>query len=485
MKSWARRSTLTITLVVVIMLALVYSSLAHGQELPKPIPNTIVQDFAQVLPHPVRLDLERQLLTYEQQTSIEVTVVTVTSLQGMTTEEYANKLFHQWGIGKKEKDNGILFLIAPNDRKMRIEVGYGLEPDLTDAQSEQIVAQVVPLFAQGNLPKGIRTGVNGILRELGPKQFEARLQERREQAARKTAAEEALGEKAMKIVFSFVGFVVLFGIWVFVNSKLRSRRELKELNEKNIDRLPKLWDRYTLAKSKIDRLMSSTISQLKTMGHTHAWEQFTTANDRFRQSMDKAWDVIRLDEMKGWDSSPKVSASLDNWEMNLCSLESLPGNIEDYFQKFQEAKEQSQELLNTLAHEITDTRELVLQPEYDSSAIKKVDEAMSLFQQTRAQASSSHADWIKLRSQLAWITDTLAEAKKLTKQAIQEAQEAQYQRQIKLEQEDQRRKREEDEQRAYSNDSNNSSSSSSSSSSDSGFTFGGGNSGGGGASGEW
>ena len=91
--------------------------------------------------------LETKLSQFEKDTSNELSVVTIEDLKGDTIENFAVKLFEDWGIGKKDKDNGVLLLIAKNDRQMKIEVGYGLEGALTDAQSFWIIQNVMrPAF---------------------------------------------------------------------------------------------------------------------------------------------------------------------------------------------------------------------------------------------------------------------------------------------------------------------------------------------------
>jgi uncharacterized protein len=90
-------------------------------------------------------------------------VVTVPSLDGMTIEEYANRLFAAWRIGKKAHNNGVLFLVAPADRKVRIEVGYGLEPVLPDGLAGEIIrANVLPRFKEGDYTRGIRDGLTRV-----------------------------------------------------------------------------------------------------------------------------------------------------------------------------------------------------------------------------------------------------------------------------------------------------------------------------------
>ena len=128
-----------------------------------PKPTGYVNDFAQVLADDQKAYLENYLRLLEHDTSAEVVVATVDSLAGMSIEEYANRLFAEWGIGKKREDNGVLLLVAPRDRKVRIEVGYGLEPILPDGLAGEIIrTEILPEFRADNLPRGIGRGLNRI-----------------------------------------------------------------------------------------------------------------------------------------------------------------------------------------------------------------------------------------------------------------------------------------------------------------------------------
>jgi uncharacterized protein len=107
----------------------------------------------------LRIDLE----ALEAKSTDQLVVVTLPSLQGYEIEEFGYQLGRHWGIGQEGKDNGVLLIVAPNDRKVRIEVGRGLEPLLTDALSSMIVQNaILPAFRGGDFPAGIRAGVRDI-----------------------------------------------------------------------------------------------------------------------------------------------------------------------------------------------------------------------------------------------------------------------------------------------------------------------------------
>lgn len=142
-------------------------SLAAGRvsgQAPFPPPQGHVNDFAGVLAAEVRTRLDASLRQAERDTTAEVVVVTVPSLGGATVEDYAVRLFAAWGIGKKGTDNGVLILVSPADRAMRIEVGYGLETVLPDGLAGDIVRTAfLPAFRDGDYPRGIEQGVARVL----------------------------------------------------------------------------------------------------------------------------------------------------------------------------------------------------------------------------------------------------------------------------------------------------------------------------------
>ncbi|MEK7654293.1 MAG: TPM domain-containing protein [Patescibacteria group bacterium] len=126
-------------------------------------PAGFVNDFAGVLTGDQRLQIESQLVEFKKNTGAEISVVTIKNLGGDTVENYASELFQEWGIGQKGKDNGILFLVAVEDHEMRIEVGYGLEGALTDAQSYWLQQNIaVPAFRNDDF----YTGISGVTQKI-------------------------------------------------------------------------------------------------------------------------------------------------------------------------------------------------------------------------------------------------------------------------------------------------------------------------------
>ncbi|TYK60028.1 MULTISPECIES: TPM domain-containing protein [Pseudomonas] len=127
-----------------------------------------VVDNAQMIDPATRQQLTQQLQALEQTSGDQLVVVTVPDLQGVPIEDYGYQLGRAWGIGQKGKDNGALLIVARDERQLRIEVGYGLEGVLTDAQSWVIINQVIlPKFKTGNFSQGISDGVAAMIQVVG------------------------------------------------------------------------------------------------------------------------------------------------------------------------------------------------------------------------------------------------------------------------------------------------------------------------------
>jgi len=126
-----------------------------------------VVDEANVLDPATRAALDQKLAAFETKSGDQVVVVTLKSLQGTSIEDYGYQLGRRWQIGEKGKNNGVLLIVAPNERKVRIEVGYGLEGTLTDAVSRLIIENaIVPRFRANDTAGGITRGVDDVIQVL-------------------------------------------------------------------------------------------------------------------------------------------------------------------------------------------------------------------------------------------------------------------------------------------------------------------------------
>lgn len=144
-----------------------HTALAQREIPPKPALQTSVYDEARMMSEAQRQQLEQKLINYADSTSTQIVVVTINSLEGEYIGTYSAEWAHQWGIGQSKKDNGVLLLIAKNDKKFWITTGYGLEPYLTDARTGTIGNQIIrPAFQEGNYYKGIDEATTAIIEVL-------------------------------------------------------------------------------------------------------------------------------------------------------------------------------------------------------------------------------------------------------------------------------------------------------------------------------
>ena len=146
-------------------------------------PGTYVLDEAGVFSEAVLVELESELSAFDQETSIQVVVVTLSDLQGYPIEEVSLKIGRDWGVGQEEFDNGVVFLIAPNERETRIEVGRGLEGAIPDATAWLILDEaVIPHFANSDYGTGALEGTYYILNLAKDENFDLSALESNESA---------------------------------------------------------------------------------------------------------------------------------------------------------------------------------------------------------------------------------------------------------------------------------------------------------------
>ncbi|MGZ5927899.1 MAG: TPM domain-containing protein [Rhizomicrobium sp.] len=153
--------------VIAVLIAFLFSALPALAAPSFPALTGRVVDDAHVLSDQTKSDLDGKLAALEAKTSRQLVVVTLPSLQGYEISDYGYQLGRAWGIGQAKLNNGALFIIAPTEHKVRIEVGYGLEPILTDALSEVIIQQaVLPRFRAGDFNGGTEAGVAALIQQL-------------------------------------------------------------------------------------------------------------------------------------------------------------------------------------------------------------------------------------------------------------------------------------------------------------------------------
>jgi uncharacterized protein len=170
-----------------------------------------VVDLADLLSPQEEAALTEKLQAFEAKSSDQIVVVTIPSLDGAVLEDYANKLFRAWQLGQKQEDNGALLLVSRDDRKLRIEVGYGLEGQLTDVMSKLIIENsIVPSFRAGDYAGGIAKGADDMIAVVSGDgaELEAR-------AKRNLQVDSGNAPDTVFIVIFGIFFMLIFGSIVF------------------------------------------------------------------------------------------------------------------------------------------------------------------------------------------------------------------------------------------------------------------------------
>ena len=171
-----------------------------------------VVDQANVIPDDEEARLSQKLVALKSQSQRQLQVVTVASLQDYEISDYANRLFRTWQLGDKSRNDGVMLLVAPAERRMRIEVGYGMEPTVTDGFSFLVINKIItPKFKAGDLPGGIEAGTDALITQMQLPPDQAA------QIGAQANAQQAADQKASKSQFNpssliWLAFVFLFFI---------------------------------------------------------------------------------------------------------------------------------------------------------------------------------------------------------------------------------------------------------------------------------
>ncbi|HEU0310752.1 MAG TPA: TPM domain-containing protein [Sphingomicrobium sp.] len=190
------------------MAALLAATPALAQTFPK-LTGRVV-DQADVLTPAQEADLTSKSEALEQRTGRQFVIATIASLEGRTIEDYGYRLGREWGIGNEQKDDGVILLVAPSDRKVRIETGYGARVFLTDAVSSVIIREsILPKFRDGDLPGGIAAGAGQIITmmDLPPEEAARRAQEIGAAESRRLEVDV----NPIPVIFIVIVFFVIIG----------------------------------------------------------------------------------------------------------------------------------------------------------------------------------------------------------------------------------------------------------------------------------
>ena len=287
-------------------------------------PSGWVNDFANVIPDDREVVLEQKLEQFEQQTTVEIAVVTTPSLNDEDIESWTNRLFREWGVGKVENNNGLMVVVAPTEHKYRIEVGYGLESFVTDAEAGQLGRDTLPdAFRQEDYAGGLDRLTDGIIDRIGrlsPTEREQYIIARNNEAARQE--KDAAARKAMlwEGIGNFVAGIFSLGGGIFVilftRKKWKRFQVRRRLRKAIRDRLAILSEFYRKKKSASVLHVSISLDALpkwiqddvleheagiqQAIHHLHDYlDAAYKQKDRSEEDLEqKATKVIRAEEMQ-------------------------------------------------------------------------------------------------------------------------------------------------------------------------------------------
>ncbi len=329
-----------------------------------------VNDFANVLPPETKRFMEAELKDYADRTTNQIAVVTVKSLEGLPVEEYTINLATKWGVGQKGKDNGVMLLMALKERKVRIEVGYGLEGDLTDLKSGRIIKDtIVPYFKKGEMAQGIQSGVDEIINVIGDLTPDQRLAKQEEQ--KKLDEEQAMIITSMFMVLVILASLFLMIIFVreHINDVKQARKQIKNLRQT------------------VSGLISELEGKNSSLAHADSGikkEDFATLKARFKN--------LRFDEKRS--GKQDISFAFDMQTISL-GLESLKRNALRNIAKADKAREEGPKFVAELPDRLREIDER-LNDENTSERVKKnlAKAREKLLEARKVHEASGNPDWL-------------------------------------------------------------------------------------------
>ncbi len=189
------------------------AELLVAQSLPaRPAKYTPVNDYTNTLTAAEIQTISKKLIDFEAQQSTQIAIVIISSLGSRTVEQYANELYRAWGIGQKGKDNGVLVLVAKNDRKMRIETGYGAEGAISDLAAQQIITDILrPNFKNNAYGKGLSEAADKLMSLIMNEYSNA-------DRANSSVNEEAIVTIISVVIFILIAILILYVLYRIGNA---------------------------------------------------------------------------------------------------------------------------------------------------------------------------------------------------------------------------------------------------------------------------
>ena len=339
-----------------------------------------MNDLAGMIPDAVQQSLELRLRAYERATSNEIAVAIVPSLDGQTVDEYAKGLFRAWRIGKAEKNNGVLFLWAPNERQLRIEVGYGLEQSLTNPVCADILGQATRFFRGAEYGQGVQAVVDGIIARLGEMPAVAPKKEERSGGNDLFQAMEALGFG----VLALAGVLMLYHAW-------RTHRLQHEIPQR-IGRLSKLLDEAGPRCAQAEADMAALREEAPGVVCADLPERVAAMPEQLqaiRRELNAVQDT-RREEYREWNAAHHA---LRHAERQFSAQERVMADVHDTLERFRAARDAALLQLPSLPERMSLLAER-LAAESNERAQKVFDAAQENCNRVNGMRSSPPVNWL-------------------------------------------------------------------------------------------
>lgn len=400
---------------ILIFSALQFFNPAFGQNYPDYTGH--VNDFAKIFPGDMARDIELSLREYERNTSIEIFIATIASLEGLTVEDYSIGLATKWKVGKKGKDNGLLILVAPKERKMRIEIGYGLEGDLPDAKARRIRDRFfIPHFKTGDMAKGISEGVKAIINELGSKPYTERAEERALAAAIAEKEKAEWNKRAVitVVVLAAVLIAAIFIWWIVIAIKRYNRRKkkLEELHVKNSVLLSDTSENIEKTRAEYGPALR-TIEAMKNFYTPSVWQKLKEefkANAVLTANLAQELVVLQKELSSGWKHAEKVNSSAHK----LKNSSKDPANFFAKVTHIQQEQEESHRKCNRIIAEFPgkaeDAQKKTGHKDVSAEARRAVLQAGEDFRTASEKLGQKPVDWVLMLPMLAAASTMLERA---------------------------------------------------------------------------
>jgi uncharacterized protein len=330
-----------------IVTGLLLAVCAVAQEFPKP--SGFVNDFANQLPLSAVQSLEKKVRDYQRATGNQIGVAVVPSLNGMSIEEYSLGLFRAWGVGVYVVNNGALFVWAPKERKLRIQVGRGLEDVLTNAETSRILAQVRTLFGESKYEEGVNAAVDGIIAVLGPGGSGAPPPQAPQPAPVQQAPAADEGSSVLPIALG-VAVALGVGFWLMVRRR-RAARWSEELPRQLAEADGELTD---AERKRADAQVALTELRREAPGQVcsrcaDTMDSAPATLKRLRSTLDE----LRLQPVGSYGELKRVHHGLRQWERQMRSAATRFEEVRDTLDTFRRRRADAQEMLEELPSKLT------------------------------------------------------------------------------------------------------------------------------------